>query len=77
MDSSKANSDDDDDDRKWKSFFKLAHIWAIDSSNINLEECVLKSVQNVLVAKLLKEESFFLYKKNVKCKFLDKKQKKS
>ena len=60
MDSSKANSDDDDDDRKWKSFFKLAHIWVIDSSNINLEECVLKSVQNVFVAKLLKEESFSL-----------------
>ena len=78
MDSSKANSDDDDDDdRKWKSFFKLAHIWVIDSSNINLEECVLKSVQNVFVAKLLKEESFFSLQKNVKCKFFDKKQKKS
>ena len=79
MDSSKANSDDDDDDdddRSIKSFFKQAHNWVIDSSNINLEECVLKSVQNVLVAKLLKEESFFSLQKNVKCKFLDKKQKK-
>ena len=81
MDSSKANSDDDDDDdddddRSIKSFFKQAHNWVIDSSNINLEECDLKSVQNVFVAKLLKEESFFSLQKMSNVNFFTKSKKK-